>query len=200
MNLTFGICTTQPRPDRLAEVIASIDALNIPQYEVMIMDGPEWITTKKNAVALHAKYDTLVLLHDYFVFDPGWYQAYEAFGYEWDVCSNPQMMIDGKRHFTDWVIWDHPIYPRYYSLPYGNLTFTKFQYQSGGYMLVKRNFLQAEPLNGSYVSGQPEDVEWSLRMRNRAVYTCNPHAIVRHNKVHRDCGRPGFPFRQEGHL
>jgi len=186
MNLTFGICTTHPRPDRLAEVIASIDALSIPQYEVMIMDGPEWITTKKNAVALHAKYETLVLLHDYYVFDPGWYESYEKFGYDWDVCSNPQLLLNGKRHSTDWVIWDHTIYPRYYSIPYDNWTFTKFQYISGGYFLVKRQLLLAHPFNEAMPPGSPEDVEWSLRMRNMAVIKCNSGAIVRHNKAHRD--------------
>lgn len=197
MNFTFGICTTEDRPARLDEVIASIQALHIPVYEILVMDGTEWTTIKKNTIARNAQYETLVLLHDYFVFDSLWYQAYESFGYDWDVCSNPQNMIDGHRHFTDWVVWDSPMYPRWYSLPYGDWTHTRHMYQSGGYMLVKRDFFREIPLNESYVSGQPEDVEWSLRMRDRARWLCNPLAVVQHNKQHRDCGRLGFPFQQE---
>ena len=196
MNLTFGICTIQPHPERLRQVVDSIEALNIPQYEVMILDGPEWITTKKNAAALHAKYNTLVLLHDYFVFDPGWYAAYEAFGYDWDMCSNPQFLINGKRHFTDWVVWNSPIYPRYYSLPYEDWSHTKYQYVSGGYFLGKRDFLRANLFNEDMKPGSPEDVEWSLRIRDKAVIKCNPHAVVRHNKAHRDNDKKGFPYEQ----
>ena len=41
-------------------------------------------------------------------------------------------------------------------------------------------------MNENMTWGNAEDVEWSLRMRENAVWKCNGKAIVKHNKVHRD--------------
>lgn len=212
MNFTFGVMTVYESVPQLQQIVDSIKALEIPQYEILLagfyraeqpkIEGvkfvqmDEWHTKKKNRVAQLAQYETIVMFHDYFVFDPLWYQAYEALGYDWDMCSNPQLMMNDKRHFTDWLVWDSPIYPRYYSLPYDDWSHTQHMYQSGGYVLVKRDCLRDNPLNENYVSGQPEDVEWSLRIRDKYRWVCNPNAIVRHNKVHRDCGRGEYPFFQ----
>lgn len=211
-QLTFGICTDYSDPKRLGEMIDSIHALQIPIYEIIVSGAWKdipcypnvslfcydegWITHKKNQIANLALYDTLVLAHDYFLFDKDWYKAYEGFGYNWDVCSNPQFLMNGKRHFTDWVIWDHPSIPRYTSLDYRDWLHTKYQYVSGGYFLVKKNVLLETPFNEDLSPGSPEDVEWFLRVRDRVTLRCNPFAIVRHNKVHRDMGRVGFPFEQ----
>lgn len=200
MNLTFGICTTLDDPQRLDDVISSIQKLNAVGSEIIIA-GPNsgaWITHKKNVLTRSAKNDVVVLLHDYYLFDKRWYEAYEEFGYNWDVCNNPQFLIDGNRHFTDWILWDHPQYPRYTSLEYTNYI-TKFQYISGGFFLAKKQFLLDHPFNESLPVGSPEDVEWSLRIRDVARIACNPCAIVIHNKKHRDCGREGFPFKQSTH-
>jgi hypothetical protein len=59
---------------------------------------------KKNILTSEAKYDNIVLLHDYYVFDLNWYNNFLKFGDDWDVCSNAQQLITGKRHFTDWVV------------------------------------------------------------------------------------------------
>jgi hypothetical protein len=59
-------------------------------------------------------------------------------------------------------------------------------YQSGGYMLVKKQFMLKFPMNESMAWGTGEDVEWSLRMRDYASWKCNGNALVTHNKWHRD--------------
>lgn len=205
MNLTFGILTAYENVDRLVEVVKSIKALNIPNAEIIVAGSYEfipslmiehgvravvtdgWITKKRNLVAKFAQHENLVLLHDYFLFDSAWHDEYVRFGDEWDVCSNPQFLLNGNRHFTDWVIWDDPILPRYHSLCHDDWSHTKYQYISGGYFLVKRDFLRDNPFNEEMKPGSPEDVEWSLRIRDNAVMKCNPWSIVRHNKRHRDC-------------
>lgn len=212
MNLTFGIMTIYDDVPRLNAVIDSIKALKIPNVEILVAgsynnndpsrvdpivqhilsDG--WLPKKKNMVARAAYHDTLVLLHDYYVFDPLWYQAYEEFGNQWDVCSNPQFLIDGTRHATDWILWDHPTLPRYHSLEYNDWSNTKYQYVSGQFFLIRRDFLRANPINEAMPPGSPEDVEFSLRIRDTAKIVCNPRAIVRHNKVHRDVGNKTFPL------
>jgi hypothetical protein len=217
MNFSFGIMTIYDDVPRLNSVIQSIKALKIPKYEILVagsynnnnLSGVDssaqhilsdgWLPKKKNLVAKMASYETLVLLHDYYILDPAWYAAYIEFGDQWDVCSNPQFLMSGHRHFTDWVLWDHPTLPRYHSLAYEDWSQTKYQYVSGGYFLVKRDVLRSTPINESMPPGSPEDVEWSLRIRDTAVIKCNPRAKVFHNKPHRDLGKTGFPFIQPHH-
>ncbi len=212
MNISFGICTQYENQNQLQDVVNSIDALLIPNYEIIVVGGTEpfrhvmsmgplmqipmdeWITVKKNVIAFQAHYEILVLCHDYYLFDSEWYNEYLKYGTEWDVCSNPQFLIDGTRHATDWITWDDPFYGRYYSLPYYDVTRTRNQYLSGGFLIVKRDFMRDHPFNESMVQGMPEDVEWSLRIRDFADIKCNPNALVRHNKIHRDLGNKSFPL------
>jgi GT2 family glycosyltransferase len=207
MNLTFGIMTTYDNVPQLNEVIASIKALNAPDVEIIVAGSYNnnpwtgvnpsvkqvlthgWTPVKKNLVAKVARHENLVLIHDYYLFDKDWYERWDAFDRlvrRWDIASNPQYLITGKRHFTDWVIWDHPTLPRYHSLDYRDWLNTQYQYVSGGYFLVKRDFLRQYPFDERMQPGSAEDVEWSLRVRHRGVMVCNPLATVRHNKVHRD--------------
>lgn len=205
MNFTFGITTDFSDMSRLNEIKKSIQNLNIPNYEILLIGGArvddegdtkhiffddsvidKWITRKKNILAQEASYDNVVIFHDYYVFDENWYKSFLTFGEDWDVCSNAQLLITGKRHFTDWVCWDSPIFTRYTSLDYDNWKHTKNMYQSGGYMIVKKQFMKKYPLNEKLTWGTGEDVEWSIRMRTAANWKCNGTAIVRHNKRHRD--------------
>lgn len=207
MKITFAITTDYSNWKQLEEVYESIKNLNIPEYEVITI-GPDdynydndnfrfinfdetqkekWVTRKKNILCQEAKYENIVLMHDYYVFDKDWYNSYLEFGTDWDICSNAQLLQNGKRHFTDWVIWDCPLYPRYASLPYDEWALTHYMYQSGGYMLVKKQLMLDNPFNEELSWGQADDVEWSLRVRHKYKWVCNGNAIVRHNKRHRDC-------------
>jgi hypothetical protein len=205
MNFTFGIVTDYSNANRIQEIVSSIRTLQIPKYEILIVSGkrgedssdinyiffddvnkPGWVTTKKNIIASEATFDNIVVFHDYYVFDPDWYKNYLTFGEDWDVCSNAQHLITGKRHFTDWVTWDSPLFPRWTSLRYDDWGHTRYMYQSGGYMLIKKKFLLRFPMNDSMGWGTGEDVEWSLRMRDNANWKCNGDSLVKHNKEHRD--------------
>lgn len=205
MNFSFCITTDYGNINQLNGVIDSIHNLNIPKYEINVIGGRDsheqnyvsyiyfneneksgWVTRKKNVLAKYSKYDNLVFLHDYYLFDEDWYKSYVEFGNEWDICSNQQLLITGQRHFTDWVVWDDPMFPRYTSLPYDEWTRTRYMYMSGGYFLTKKHVVMDNPFNEDLLHGQAEDVEWSLRVRNKYTMKCNGNAIVRHNKWHRD--------------
>ena len=149
--------------------------------------GPMWVTHKKNRLDHEAQYEHLVIMHDYYVFDSHWYQNFVTFGSDWDVCSNAQQLMNGKRHFTDWVVWDSPFLPRYTSLSYDDWSHTAYMYQSGGYMVIKKGTLKRFPLNEERGWGTGEDVEWSLSMRPFLTWKCNGKSLVTHNKQHRDC-------------
>lgn len=207
MRFTFAITTDYSNENQLEEAFRSILALNIPEFEVLYIGPGEhksdfdnvryinfdetqkerWVTRKKNILCQEAKYENIVLMHDYYVFDENWYNAYLKFGDDWDICSNAQLLLNGKRHFTDWVTWDCPLYPRYTSLPYDEWALTNYMYQSGGYMLVKKQLMLDNPFNEELTWGQADDVEWSLRVRHKYKWVCNGDAIVKHNKKHRDC-------------
>jgi hypothetical protein len=216
MKLTFGIMTTYDNIFQLNQVIDSIVNLEIPDVEIIVAGSYNdndwhdvrpiakhilthgWTPVKKNLVAKVAQHDMLCLLHDYYLFDLDWFKKWKEFDSfnDWEIATNPQYLINGVRHFTDWVVWDHPNLPRYTSLRYDDWSHTKYQYVSGGFFLVRRDFLRAYPFDEGMQPGSAEDVEWSLRVRNKAVMICNPLAKVTHNKVHRDVGKTGFPFIQ----
>jgi len=207
MKITFGITTDYSNPTQLEAVTDSIHDLNIPNYEILIIGSkydifanntlhikfdetvkPGWTTRKKNILCQTAQYENIVLMHDYYRFDHDWYVNMRKFSEDvpWDICSCQQLMINGKRHFTDWVTWDDPIFPRYSALPYDEWTRAPYMYISGGFFMVKKQVALDNPFNEDLVHGQAEDVEWSLRVRDKYRIVCNGAAITRHLKEHRD--------------
>lgn len=134
MNFTFGIITDGSQDDRVRDIIASINALRIPDsYEILIVnptteltitldkkvlrripfadDKPlGWITRKKNVIAQEAMYENIVFLHDYVKFEAGWYDWWADFGGDWDIAMNVIENADGSR-FRDWCFWDKPNCP-----------------------------------------------------------------------------------------
>lgn len=211
IDWTFGIITVYEDKDRLQQIIESIRALEIPNYEILFVGGGDsegiegadirkidfdetvkdkWITRKKNIIAQEAKYDNIVLMHDYHIFHPDWYRNFVAFGTDWDICSCPQYLITGSRNPMDWSLWDKPGFGRAWSLNYNDWSQTQYMYISGGFFMVKRHVLLEEPLNEDLVWNQEEDVEWSYRVRNKYVMKCNGNSPVYHNKWHRHAGPP----------
>jgi hypothetical protein len=207
---TFGIVTGFEDNQRLAEIIDSIRNLSIPEYEILLIGGdstefinsnenvrivdfdesqkPRWITRKKNILANEAKYDNIVLMHDYHVFDKDWYINFKSFGLDWEICSCPQYLITGARNPMDWSLWDKPDHGRAWSLDYDDWSQTQYMYISGGFFIVKKHVLQQEPLDESRGWNEEEDVEWSMRVRNKFLMKCNGGSVVRHNKWHRHAG------------
>ena len=215
MELDFSFCIITDNSTeacrRISQTVSSIRKLNIPNYEILVIGGEDnkfsgdlsdfrkinfdessvsgWITKKKNNISKLCKYDNLVMFHDYFVFHKNWYEGYKKIYEDFsqcDVCSNPVFMIDGRREFTDWVTLDHPELGWGSPLNYNDWTQTQYQYISGGYFVVKKQFMLDNPLDERLASHQSEDVEWSKRIRNKAKIICNPYSYVKHNKQHRN--------------
>lgn len=210
INFSFCIVTGYQDTARLEQIIENIISLSIPHYEILIIGGgkkdfnhqsekvifldfdesvkPLWITKKKNILSRAAKYENLVIMHDYHVFDDDWYKEFTKFGTEWDICSCPQYLINGARNPMDWSLWDKPGHGRAWSLNYNDWSQTQYMYISGGFFIVKKHVMLEEPLDESRGWNEEEDVEWSLRVRDKYVMKCNEKSIVRHNKWHRHAG------------
>lgn len=208
MKFTFGICTAGDID--VTELISNIVSLQVPEYEILIIGGnvntdivyqgkiigrhisfdetvkPAWITRKKNMLAQEAKYENLVLLHDYYRFVPGWYTGWNTFGNEFDVAVNIVQNPDGSR-FADWLL-NPELYDRTFGfkshkwlIPY-NISCPKIQYISGGYFLVKKDFLLQHPLDENRVWNECEDTEWCERIANHTTMKMNTNSIVKVTK------------------
>lgn len=200
MKITFGIITNtnQNNNDYIKYIYQSIINQNIDDnFEIIIVGGKNiclqnikhipfdeniknsWITKKKNIVAQEAKYNNIVLMHDYVYLDNLWYYNFKNFTENWDVCMNSIINTDNQR-FRDWITW-----PEWCEendiifLNYEDNSRTKEMYISGTYFCVKKDFLLKYPLNESLSWGQGEDVEWSNRIRNIWNYKCNPYSKVK---------------------
>ena len=133
MNFTFSIITYAKDGVNgfLPQVVESIRALKIPNYEILIVgtrdkinENPitssvnydirvidfdesvkaKWITKKKNLITQHAKYNNIVYQHDYLIYDPNWYKGYKKTGGDFDICINKILNLDGSR-YRDWVVF-----------------------------------------------------------------------------------------------
>lgn len=205
MDITFGIVTDGSSPENMEKVVSSINKLNITNYEILIVGDSEifetnntkkiyfdetikvgWITKKKNLISQNAKYEIIVFLHDYYLFDLDWYKEMLNFGDNFDVCMNQITNIDGSR-YHDWVLWveNNSFLDKYVEksrvtlIPYKYKKFLKYMYVPGGYWIAKREFMIKNPLNEELVWGQAEDVEWSKRIRKLADYKINSKSILK---------------------
>lgn len=200
MNFTFGIITDGSNVDNLNKIIDSIEAENIPQYEVIIVGGGDisrkntivlkfdesvkssWITKKKNLITRSSLYDNIVFMHDYYRLNKGWYNGFIEFGDEWDVSMNKISNFDGSR-FRDWCAWDDPEinYPNgrhRVCLPDYSYNKTIHMYISGGYWIAKKHIMEKYPLNEELVWGESEDVEWSKIVLKNCKYKMNTNSSV----------------------
>ena len=121
MQFTFGIITNN-NINNVNIIINSIEELNIPNYEVIVVGSntdlkrknttsipfnetiyPGWITKKKNIITKKAKYENIVYMHDYIILDKNWYNGFLKYGNTFDVVINPIQNLNGSR-FRDWIL------------------------------------------------------------------------------------------------
>jgi hypothetical protein len=204
MKFTFGIITSGASEDFLNQVIDSIEKQKIPEYQILIVGNssvarastliipfdesvkPAWITRKKNLITTCSAYENIVYTHDYVIFEDGWYQGFLHFGDDFTVCMTKFLNADCSR-FRDWVVWPHNNHAidsivsrnRECLIPYEMTNLTRYQYISGTYWVAKKHVMQEFPLNDTLCWGQGEDVEWSMRVRDRYVFSLNPYSSVR---------------------
>ena len=73
-------------------------------------------------------------------------------------------------------------------MPYDITTSNMFI--SGTYFCTKREFFLSNMLDESLFWGDGEDVEWSLRVRQKTRFVFNPHSIVKYRKLKDTVGAP----------
>jgi hypothetical protein len=202
MDFTFGIVTGGGCDERIREIISSIEELEIPNYEVLVV-GPTsvrggnittipfdetvkkaWITRKKNLITNQAKYENIVYLHDYITFDRNWYQGFLDFGNDFEAVMCRMNNFDGTR-YRDWCLWsrnhsiiDWVVYPNRTLISYDLTEVKSHLYFSGAFWVAKKSFMENCPLNEDLVAGQAEDVEWSKRAQEFSQFKLNNFSMV----------------------
>ncbi len=220
MDFTFGIITDGKNDEFIRLIIQSIENNHIPVYEVIIVGNtkiepgynikcipfdetikPAWITRKKNMIARTAKYDNIVMMHDYITLAPDWYTGFLKYGSNYDWCVNKIVNTDGTR-FRDYTLFTmatlvndkentlfyspadliHPYFYKHGLLPYdfeNTVETNVFMYISGAYYVIKRDVALKYPLDERLVHGNAEDIEYSRRLhKNGIIIKCNKYSTV----------------------
>lgn len=212
MNITFAICVSpNANIDYLENLIYSImdmlwdedEAYEIiccgdfatsyhfksPTFTVIPFDEsvrPGWITRKKNLMVQAAKYENIVIVHDYYLFDELFCRGMARFDFdnpEWKIMTNTIWTFEGERS-ADWLVnqryMDRALeaFPHFAGelmaiapnengprwvcgLPYNVSDLTHIQYISGAYIIAKKDVLLECPLNETIGWGDSEDIIWS---------------------------------------
>lgn len=203
MNFTFGIITKGNEEYNLSLIFDSIEKQKIHKYEIIVVgdckietknlkkinfnenNKSNWITKKKNLITEHSSYENIVYLHDYIIFEDGWYEGFIKFGNNWNLCMNVIKNSDGSR-YRDWCLWLDDalnLLPNHIQkrclIPYNMKHLSKAMYFSGSYFISKRVVMNKYKFNEKLCWGQGEDVEWSIRVRNEYNFDINEHSSVK---------------------
>jgi glycosyltransferase involved in cell wall biosynthesis len=211
MDFTFGIITDGNSEDFIGKIIDSIEKQEIPNYEIIIVGNSKvirknvkiyrfnesfrkgWITRKKNIICNLAKYENIVLLHDYVCLSDNWYRGFLKYGNNFEFCVTQIKTLQGNR-FRDYMLYSHglDIYFQENSLlPYEyepSNDIRRFMYISGAYYIIKKTVAEAYPLNEELLHTQGEDVEISQRLAKNSVFIkCNRYSEVHFLKDKNHC-------------
>lgn len=193
MDFTFGIITTKSSNQYINLIINSIHKQLIPNYEIIIVgdcniddikvkvipfnenEKSGWITKKKNIICQQAKYENIVLIHDYILFNDDWYKGFLKFGNDFKYCVTRIETLH-KHRFRDHVIFPGGIenmFQNKFLIPYDRKitdTMKRLLYISGSYYIIKKDIALKYPLNEYLTYAQGEDVELSQRLAKNNVY------------------------------
>lgn len=201
---TFGIITNGRRKEFLEQVINSIRALKIPQYEIIICgtyygkigkdmryihftekDDKGWITKKKNLICQAAKYPNIVVIHDRICFHPRWFEGMKRYGNYFDVLTNPVILTlkNGKKVISNWETLKEDFKledDRKLFHTNGILDFADWDRNviiPGPLIILKKYVWEKEKWNEDFFWGEAEDIEYSHRQHRRGIMIrLNPYA------------------------
>lgn len=199
MDFTFGIITNGGSDFILKEVINSILYEKIPNFEIIVVGNTKitenitvinfdenqkenWISKKKNIISKNAKFENIVYLHDYIKLEPKWYEGQQLSSNNFQVRMDRILNLNNER-YRDWCLWmddgNNFVNKNNYLIPYNFTHLSKLMYISGAYWVAKKSFMIENPLNEKLSWGQGEDVEWSLRVRNKIDFQLNNYSYVK---------------------
>jgi hypothetical protein len=183
---SFGIITNGKKNKQVCEIVESIKAQSIPEYEILIC-GPcpdekyvhektikiieditvsgelrAPITKKKNAIFNDAKFNNICIVHDRYWFPEDWFENVKKYGNYFDLLTMPNLSKKNCRVF-DWGV--HTGLP---SEIVGEIKrvmrykdWSNDWYAQGGLIIAKKHFFKTEFLDENLFWGELEDVQFS---------------------------------------
>lgn len=203
MDFTFGIVTDGSVDENINHIINTIEIQNIPNYEIVVVgnskvsrakttiiefneaERPKWTSRKKNVIIKNAKYENVVVMHDYNSLTPHWYEGWLKFGNDFHIATNKVESLEGYR-WCDWTLYpylDLPGKNRVQALiPYDIQPpkgFSQLMYIHGGYFVVKKHVMEEFPFSENLIWGQPYDDLWSFVVGQKYEFSCNAHSVTK---------------------
>jgi hypothetical protein len=140
----------------------SYDSYDV-RYVDTLAETPEGVTLgrKKNTIARAATHPNLLIAHDRYVLDRGFFDGFARFGYDFDLCAIRQTYEDGEAYPSycalnaTGLVWAPTVHCENYNLLHAT------QYVNGGLMVFKTHSLRANQFNDLLYWNQAEDVEVS---------------------------------------
>ncbi len=195
-GISFCVMTGGHRPDRMEALIQSIEAQNIPAFEILVCgnwhDDPridyretkEWAATAavchmRNFNAARAQYNTIVILDDDVTFAPDWWERMKHHT-EFDLAGCRGLDPHGGR----W--WDYQKIERGNPLASPVLLDYREQhpgsYISGYFMMMRWEVWNAVKFDESRRNYQHDDIDFCHRAKD-AGFTLKvfPDAVVTHH-------------------
>lgn len=175
---SFCIITGGQRREKLARQIASIHALKLPAYEILVGGEVSHVPPGVRKVALadaaragrlgkmrnelgrRAEYDHLVVADDDLVFDPGFAEGLKRFGEGYDAMAVRIVNPDGSR-FWDWATTGGTkgsVLLDYWDADPNT-------YITGGICVLKTEMLERVQWDDSRGFYESEDVDFSTRLK-----------------------------------
>ncbi len=192
---SFCIITGGGRRAKLERQIASIQALGLPRFEILVggnvTDAPNGVRKfdladlarsgrlgrMRNHLARHARYDHVVVSDDDLVFGPGFAGGLGRFGEDYEAMGVRIVNPDGSR-FWDWATTGGPK---------GSVLLDYWEtdpkvYLTGGFCVLKTHVLDHVSWDEARGFYEQEDVDFSARLKAAGVeIRFNPFCMVIHD-------------------
>jgi len=195
---TFGIVTNGTRDQNLHRFIQSIEEQGIPNYEVLICgkitdksllkhrntrlldfdhhSEKGWITRKKNVICEKAKYENILIEHDRFYLDKGWYEGMKEYGSYFEVLCCEQ---EFGKYTLGWNVHGGRITSK---IPepdlIGHITVVDDLHPAdwstkiithNGISIMKKSIWAVRPWNEDLFWGDDEDLEMSFKEYEKGI-------------------------------
>ena len=196
-GVSFCIITNGKRPEKLHREIASIHALGMPDYEILVggevPDGLDRVRVvqapdaarggrlgeMRNRLTEQARFDHLVVADDDLVFLADFYDGLLRFGEDYEVQCVRLLNPDGTRYW-DWSTFGGP--RGHVLLSYAETD--PHVYVTGGLCIMKTSVARRLKWDEGIGYYEGEDIEFSFRLRAAGIsIKFNSHSTVIHHDL-----------------
>lgn len=191
---SFGIITNGKNQKQLDQLINSIVAQNIPEFEIIvcgeyqskhpsvkllsdveiISDIRAPITLKKNKIVNDAKFENLFILHDRYSLPFNWFKRMKDYGNYFELLIIPNIGPSGKR-VNDYIKFKgFPDEIAHFKSVSSSMQYYKWSnqlYSQGGILIIKKTIYNQVALDNRLFWGELEDVQFSKIIQLKGFFT-----------------------------